>query len=408
MRFFKIGIVLILMLFVSSIMAQSKLNNWSEGYLDIHHINTASGDVTYFIFPDGTSMLFDLGASMAPDNPEYFQLKTNVSNTPAQIVAKYIMAVHPMKDKSVLNYAVISHFHTDHYGKVTEGLRESKDGNYLLTGITEIGQYIPVKTLIDRAYPAYDFPKGLKEYYRNDATFNNYLKYVALREDTNRTVACLRAGSKEQITTKFKSYPEFEVRNLKANNNIWSGQGEETFSIESDYSSLINNKGFNENPLSLALLIRYGEFEYFTGGDLTGYNWRNVTDMETPLANVLGEVDALALNHHGFHDATNTYFMETLNPEVVVNQSRHTPHFQFTPLQQIVKVKSDLYVNNLHEATFELFSEELKSLIKGRNGHVVIRVYPKGKEYKVFTIDDSDFQLKILKQQHNTYISRSK
>jgi hypothetical protein len=35
---------------------------WREGYLDIHHISTGSGNATFMVFPDGTTLLFDAGA----------------------------------------------------------------------------------------------------------------------------------------------------------------------------------------------------------------------------------------------------------------------------------------------------------------------------------------------------------
>ena len=39
-----------------------RLSPWQEGFLDIHHINTGAGDSTFFVFPDGTTMLLDAGA----------------------------------------------------------------------------------------------------------------------------------------------------------------------------------------------------------------------------------------------------------------------------------------------------------------------------------------------------------
>ena len=31
---------------------------WQKGYLDLHHINTGRGNAAFYIFPDGTTMLF--------------------------------------------------------------------------------------------------------------------------------------------------------------------------------------------------------------------------------------------------------------------------------------------------------------------------------------------------------------
>ncbi|MFS4456152.1 hypothetical protein [Maribacter sp. 2304DJ31-5] len=379
--------------------AHEILEPWQKGILDIHHINTASGDVTFFIFPDGTTMLFDLGA-MKPlkGNPEYFSLKTNSQFTPAQIVAHYIQATHPDKKNTHLNYALISHFHEDHYGKVDEESEKSENGEYLLSGITEIDKYVPIDTLIDRAYPEYNEPRGLTTYYSGNATFNNYLKFVDFRNNNNKPTEFLEVGSNNQITLKSDDFPEFEVRNLKANLSIWSGKGDNTNEKKHDFSKLIENCGFNENPFSLALKINYGDFDYYTGGDLTGYDWRNVLDMETPIAKVIGETDVITMNHHGFHDATNEYFMKTLSPQVVINQSRHTPHFQFTPLQQVVDVKSDFFVNNLHDEIFDLFSTELKDLVRGMNGHILVRVRPGGAKYDMYVLEDDNFDMKIIKK----------
>ena len=38
-----------------------KLSPWTEGMLDLHHINTGRGDAAFHIFPDGTTMLLDAG-----------------------------------------------------------------------------------------------------------------------------------------------------------------------------------------------------------------------------------------------------------------------------------------------------------------------------------------------------------
>ena len=37
------------------------LPNWSEGYLDIHFINTGRGECCFYILPDGTTLLVDAG-----------------------------------------------------------------------------------------------------------------------------------------------------------------------------------------------------------------------------------------------------------------------------------------------------------------------------------------------------------
>ena len=57
---------------------------WKPGFLDIHHINTGRGDATFFIFPDGTNMLFDAGDKEVPgsgSNHDYPRHPNNSKNS---------------------------------------------------------------------------------------------------------------------------------------------------------------------------------------------------------------------------------------------------------------------------------------------------------------------------------------
>lgn len=63
---------------------------WSEGYLDIHHINSGKGESSLFILPDGTTMLVDAGATARP-KPRVTDPKPNGSRTPGEWISRYIM-----------------------------------------------------------------------------------------------------------------------------------------------------------------------------------------------------------------------------------------------------------------------------------------------------------------------------
>src|SRR3546814_8964776 len=41
--------------------SEDQLPAWTKGYFDIHHISTGRGNATYFVFPDGSTMLIDAG-----------------------------------------------------------------------------------------------------------------------------------------------------------------------------------------------------------------------------------------------------------------------------------------------------------------------------------------------------------
>ncbi len=87
----------------------------------------------------------------------------------------------------------------------------------------------------------------------------------------------LKVGSASQIHQLHSSvdnpkYPPISVRCVKRNGHVWSGTGDETRKIydASEFLSLWKDNAFNENPMSIALHLKYGNFSYFTGGDMTG------------------------------------------------------------------------------------------------------------------------------------------
>ncbi|PCI53800.1 MAG: hypothetical protein COB36_11815 [Alphaproteobacteria bacterium] len=400
--------------------AGGPLPPWSEGMLDIYHINTGRGDSAFFIFPDGTTMLFDAGDLDGEEFEERaYPLKLSSqrpseSVTPGELVAKFIKKVFPLGEQAQIDYALISHFHGDHYGTVRPGLVKSQIGSYVLTGITEVGEEVPIRTLIDRGYPEYNSPVDLKSYH--GGSFENYLEFQKAQQSRRgMKVELLEAGSAEQIILKSNSdkYPDFEVRNIKSSANLWTGKEGQSSSLY-DPAVLLNNKGkYTENPLSLAIKVSYGNFDYFTGGDMTGLQEPGIAkwfDVETPTAKVVGEVDVLALNHHGNRDATNANFLGTLQPRVIVQQSWTSDHPGSEVLHRMVsqhiwKGDRDIFSTNMAEETKVAIGPWMTRAYSSFEGHIVIRVNKGGTSYQVFVLNDTDTEMRV-KEVYGPYESR--
>jgi beta-lactamase superfamily II metal-dependent hydrolase len=91
------------------------LPRWTAGTLDIHQISTGRGNSALFGLPDGTTMLVDAGA--AGDGIAETEPHPDASRTPGEWIARY--AKRHLPDSSAgLDYALIMHFHADHFGQL--------------------------------------------------------------------------------------------------------------------------------------------------------------------------------------------------------------------------------------------------------------------------------------------------
>ena len=264
--------------------------------------------------PDGTTLLIDAGETdqefiraVAP--LKGFPPRPNAEHDAGYWISDYIREFAPRNRPVVLDYALITHFHTDHMGTVLPSSPLSATGAYRLTGITEVADLIPIETLVDRAAPDYTTPVDLRTCHEsnNEKTLANYLGMVDYRRHHGQAVVGLRAGALDQIQlARPKQFPDFHIRNVASSGVIWTGRGEETQQyIPAD---AVKDCNFDENPFSNVIKISYGKFSYYSGGDIPGIPnytqpwWR---DVETPVAAVVGPVSAMTLDHHGNRDTVN-------------------------------------------------------------------------------------------------------
>jgi len=381
---------------------------WKKGYLDLHHINTGRGNAAFYILPDGTTVLFDAG-ELDPTNPRTTSkrnavIRPNDTKHPYEWMAGYIKKVSPLKEKAVVDYAVISHFHDDHFGSWYPGAPLSANKQYSLTGITGVGELIPVHTLLHRDY---NYPvfvekrlagyKGKEDNYIK--TWNNYLSFIKAQQQKGMQVRPFKAGVKTQLILLHQpaAFPDFYIQNIKTNGLIWTGKDS---SVKQHFPAIdsSNNKTWpDENTLSNVLVIHYGSFTYYTGGDCSGNvfpgdaAWR---DVETPVAKAVGEVEVATMDHHGNRDAVNEFQVKTFKPRVWIEQTWTADHPGHEVLIRatspyLYEGKRDLFATNMLEPNKLVIGPLVDQSYQSQQGHIVVRVLPGGKNYYVIVLDDS-------------------
>lgn len=402
--------------------------NWKEGYLDLHHINTGRGSAAYYVFPDGTSMLFDAG-EQDPTDPRTFSARNSVirpnnSKRAYEWITHYIKQVAPANRKAIINYAVLTHFHEDHMGSYYENAPRSAKGDYVLTGMAGVAELLPIETLLDRGYPAYNIPYDMKSpafrerlkenpsTYSYWKTMNNYFSFVNQRDKEKTVTGNVQAGSRSQIRMKYNgtAYPGFYVRSVKSNGKIWTGKDTGVIEHFPMFRADDPKTHPTENALSQVITINYGNFVYYTGGDIPGnigYGQPVWMDMETPVAKAVGAVDIATMDHHGNRDALNEFMVKTLRPRVWIEQvwsSDHPGHEVLirstTPF--LYDGPRDLFATNMLQPNKDVIGPLIDRSYKSQQGHILVRVLPGGNSYYVVILDDSKEKL-VVKEVFGPY-----
>ncbi len=358
--------------------------DWREGLLDIHHICTGRGSATFVVCPDGTTMLIDAG-DMSGDRPDDTVLPRlpNADRTPGEWIAAYIERFSkPLKRKRpALDYVLLTHFHADHIGTRHEGVPE-KNG-YALSGIACVAEHVDIGTLVDRGFPDYDFPSRAATEGSNRAFFKDYLVFAEYQRRTRGTLfERFAVGSRTQFALKRKPerYARFAVRNIAANGEV---AGRTLFPRESKP---------DENMCSCVIRLSYGAFAYYTGGDCSGFPAKR--DLETPVAEAVGRVDVMCMDHHAYVDSAPAAFLAKLRPRAMVIPAWDMWHPHSDALarmtdRSIYPDERTIFATGLHEKAKTRLGAAA-GVIRPP-GHVVVRVSEGGDRFRVVVLDPERF-----------------
>lgn len=371
---------------------------WSEGNLDIHFINSGRGECTFYILPDGTTMVVDAGEIFTSDATAQPQ-RPNSSVRPYKTYGTYIKHFLPASSGGKIDYMVLTHFHIDHMGEKNSSNAIHPEGGHQIVGVSGLFEEVPFRKLIDRGYPSYEEDAYTLAVSESGST-PNYIKFVEYATTKGGVTAeRFQVGTDGQLTllgaTKSNYSGTFSIFN-----HVGNGDG---------YYKDSNGKGFvdvrkptTENGASCGFHIQYGKFDFIAAGDLvsTAQNFQAYY-----FRDYITRLEAFKSNHHMSANSWGTQMQkQAFSPRVIAVQSFYEKQPDVDLLTSIFTGKfdnntysweKDIYLTKSWDAKMEA-NKELFSKVKAYGGHIVIRVAPGGGSFRVYMLKDTDFSFEIL------------
>jgi hypothetical protein len=315
----------------------------------------------------------------------------NSSRRPGEWIARYVLRQLRSAPHQQLDYLLLTHFHADHIGDLFPDSPLDPTGTYGLTGVSDVAELIPVRALIDRNYPTYDYPAP-----QTSDTALNYIRFAKSLASRGTKVERLRPGSATQIAEQNSPTPGFSIRNLAANGEIWTGRADGTRQMFPPLATLAPSDYPHENSCSIALRFDYGRFRYYIGGDLDAdnrYGSAPWADIESPVSAVAGPVSVAALDHHGYFDSTSETFVRNMRARVYIAQTWHASHPALPVLDRLYSPvlypgPRDVLATGLVDAA-ALADDRYAPRMLSQHGHIVVRVANGGNSYELFVLDDT-------------------
>ena len=365
---------------------------WSAGELDIHFINTGVGEQTFFIFPDGTTMLLDCGDGFSRKCVDVIvPRRPSSERLGGEWVSRYVQRLVTGR---AIDYFLLSHWHGDHCGSLSMRSKTLPDGRKVC-GVPLFAEDFDIRRYFD-----HQWPDAVVNPYTDKGCIKMMHEWIGhMRKRCGMEPGRLEVGAENQIAMLHGGAGRysFSVRNVCANGVYCDADGN-IVDFKPEYAKLYPKikGGVDENVLSAGIRLAYGPFSAFFGGDIL------TPDYERRVGNAVGRVDVCKTNHHACAGQMSEAFCSAVKAQVYLSSVWGLGHVNEKSLGRMAS--KSLYDGDRivmygclpQERAVEYAGRDFMSVLPPAQGHSVIKVAPGGRTFDALVLSSDDESMRVL------------